>query len=71
MVTLSEAEKALKSVFLGLINDALSGPYKVEPINPKKLIGKQTSAVRIKIGRNDKCPCGSGYKYKNCCMEAK
>ena len=20
-----------------------------------------------KIGRNDKCPCGSGLKYKNCC----
>lgn len=19
-------------------------------------------------GRNDKCPCGSGKKYKNCCM---
>lgn len=21
-----------------------------------------------KIGRNDKCPCGSGKKYKKCCM---
>lgn len=21
-----------------------------------------------KIGRNDHCPCGSGRKYKNCCM---
>ena len=20
-----------------------------------------------KIGRNDKCPCGSGKKYKKCC----
>ena len=20
--------------------------------------------------RNDKCPCGSGKKYKNCCMQA-
>lgn len=20
------------------------------------------------IGRNDKCPCGSGKKYKNCCL---
>ena len=20
-----------------------------------------------KIGRNEKCPCGSGEKYKNCC----
>lgn len=22
----------------------------------------------MKIGRNDKCPCGSGKKYKNCCL---
>ena len=22
-----------------------------------------------KIGRNDPCPCGSGKKYKNCCMK--
>ena len=21
------------------------------------------------IGRNDKCPCGSGKKYKNCCLK--
>lgn len=23
----------------------------------------------IKIGRNDPCPCGSGKKYKKCCIE--
>jgi preprotein translocase subunit SecA len=23
-----------------------------------------------KIGRNDPCPCGSGEKYKNCCMDS-
>ena len=22
-----------------------------------------------KIGRNDPCPCGSGKKYKNCCLQ--
>ncbi|MCR5055097.1 MAG: SEC-C domain-containing protein [Lachnospiraceae bacterium] len=22
-----------------------------------------------KVGRNDPCPCGSGMKYKNCCMK--
>ena len=22
-----------------------------------------------KVGRNDPCPCGSGKKYKNCCMD--
>jgi hypothetical protein len=23
------------------------------------------------IGRNDPCPCGSGKKYKNCCLKSK
>ncbi|HGP4898595.1 SEC-C metal-binding domain-containing protein [Klebsiella pneumoniae] len=23
--------------------------------------------MKFKIGRNDKCPCGSGNKYKRCC----
>ncbi len=32
-------------------------------------IGEQTPAKREapKVGRNDKCPCGSGMKYKKCC----
>ena len=25
-------------------------------------------AGETKIGRNDRCPCGSGRKYKNCCQ---
>ncbi len=29
--------------------------------------GKQTPVRRVKIGRNEPCPCGSGKKYKNCC----
>lgn len=23
----------------------------------------------MKVGRNDRCPCGSGKKYKHCCAE--
>ncbi|MCF7968728.1 MAG: SEC-C domain-containing protein [Methylococcaceae bacterium] len=22
-----------------------------------------------KVGRNDPCPCGSGKKYKKCCLD--
>lgn len=29
---------------------------------------RQTPPVQTKIGRNDPCPCGSGLKYKKCCM---
>lgn len=28
---------------------------------------KKTVRNEKRIGRNDKCPCGSGKKYKNCC----
>ncbi|MBR3997929.1 MAG: SEC-C domain-containing protein [Clostridia bacterium] len=24
-------------------------------------------AKKVKVGRNDPCPCGSGKKYKKCC----
>jgi uncharacterized protein YecA (UPF0149 family) len=35
----------------------------VEPsmLNPRQL-------KRMKIGRNDPCPCGSGKKFKRCCL---
>ena len=23
-----------------------------------------------KLGRNDLCPCGSGKRFKNCCLKA-
>lgn len=26
-------------------------------------------APTVKVGRNDPCPCGSGKKYKRCCLE--
>ena len=29
---------------------------------------KRVLESKIKIGRNDKCPCGSGKKYKKCCI---
>ena len=32
-----------------------------------KIVNRPATAD-AKIGRNDPCPCGSGKKYKNCCM---
>jgi preprotein translocase subunit SecA len=29
---------------------------------------EQVIRTEPKIGRNDPCPCGSGKKYKKCCM---
>jgi hypothetical protein len=30
---------------------------------------RKGAAVRVTVGRNDPCPCGSGKKFKNCCKE--
>lgn len=39
---------------------------------PSKAREPQDNGTRIntakKVGRNDPCPCGSGKKYKKCCM---
>ena len=37
------------------------GDVKIDPIRNR---GK-------KVGRNEPCPCGSGKKYKNCCMRGR
>ena len=29
----------------------------------------QQQAHKKKIGRNEPCPCGSGKKYKKCCLK--
>jgi hypothetical protein len=35
-------------------------------VRPDKLIGMLKA--KNKLGRNDPCPCGSGRKYKRCCL---
>ena len=53
-----------------------------EEQNRKKRIRSKKTSYQIgptapfrrvdgKIGRNDKCPCGSGLKYKKCCLNNK
>ena len=36
----------------------------------KKEYNKTKTVVKEKkVGRNDPCPCGSGKKYKQCCLK--
>ncbi|MCD6435123.1 MAG: preprotein translocase subunit SecA [Clostridiales bacterium] len=41
----------------------------LEKQNVNKISEKKVGPVakKVKIGRNDPCPCGSGLKYKKCC----
>ena len=34
-----------------------------------KTVKRQPVTKKAKVGRNDPCPCGSGKKYKNCCLD--
>ncbi|MFC1571791.1 SEC-C metal-binding domain-containing protein, partial [Candidatus Margulisiibacteriota bacterium] len=35
---------------------------------PQKQSSKQSTVKSVRVGRNDPCPCGSGKKYKKCCL---
>lgn len=37
-------------------------------VSAKEESKEKTNIDYSNVGRNDKCPCGSGKKYKNCCM---
>ncbi len=37
-------------------------------VNTKEATKAKEGIDYSHVGRNDKCPCGSGKKYKNCCM---
>jgi hypothetical protein len=61
----------------------LSGPWEqddaldaatanmIEPMSPELVYGRafRGGRMRAKVGRNDPCPCGSGRKYKKCCID--
>jgi len=47
--------------------DHLNGILFTERVQKAPIIESKTK----KVGRNDPCPCGSGKKYKKCCMRKK
>jgi uncharacterized protein len=38
------------------------------PAQPMQQLGVTAAKTIPKVGRNDPCPCGSGRKYKRCCL---
>lgn len=36
--------------------------------NPQQPVSQQPVINGTKVGRNDPCPCGSGKKFKSCCL---
>ena len=68
MEQLDMAGNMLKRTYMYSVAEALK-----EKKNPNRATivcrGRTYIApIETRIGRNDPCPCGSGRKYKKCCM---
>jgi len=59
-----QREKLIMSMAAGLVGAYV---YFREPAHPRSITPREPQQFRVKIGRNDLCPCGSGKKYKRCC----
>lgn len=62
-----EIDKELEELAPDLIPHAVgilhrARRFQTEPVTPS------AQQNRPKVGRNDPCPCGSGKKFKNCCL---
>jgi SWIM/SEC-C metal-binding protein len=46
-------------------------PDKAEDITDieRAILAREPARPVLKIGRNDPCPCGSGKKFKKCCVD--
>lgn len=40
-----------------------------DTVQQDEAVQEQIYTSNVKVGRNDPCPCGSGKKYKNCCLK--
>jgi len=53
-------------------DENLSAPYEIDAVPDNWIPNYEPQQTYIrekeKIGRNDPCPCGSGKKYKKCCL---
>jgi uncharacterized protein YecA (UPF0149 family) len=63
----NDAQSAVPALPPNAHNDA-------QPQTPQICVNSRSFAEnssRPRVGRNEPCPCGSGKKYKRCCIEGK
>ena len=65
-------ENVLSAIFKVQIVKKVESPMENKNIKSsggsEEEAGASAPEIVKKIGRNDPCPCGSGRKYKKCCM---
>ena len=61
---------SLSSQIFDLVhNSAQSIPPSLETAEPVHNSAEPFRRMAAKVGRNDACPCGSGRKFKYCCLD--
>ncbi|BCO09158.1 hypothetical protein GF1_15340 [Desulfolithobacter dissulfuricans] len=53
------------------VNNVINNIYQILPPTAESEKPDQTPNKSKKVGRNESCPCGSGKKYKKCCLNKK
>lgn len=75
-----EGYKMFQDMMRGVREEIVGMIFKVQLAQPEEAAPKPRSvsygapakkevAKVVKLGRNDPCPCGSGKKYKKCCLK--
>jgi len=72
---LAETELVPNSFEIDLALSTIDEPFleAARAVRPEERIAGETRTLEnrgLKLGRNDPCPCGSGRKFKRCCMRS-
>ncbi|WP_437891328.1 YecA family protein [Phytobacter sp. V91] len=65
---LDEMDEEAFSRSVDAIRPAALRLYDYWSANPQQPVVQQPVVNGVKVGRNDPCPCGSGRKFKSCCL---
>jgi uncharacterized protein YecA (UPF0149 family) len=58
---------SMLSAYVSDYEKYLGGELKFKPSRGKNM---RKNPEYVDVGRNDPCPCGSGKKYKKCCLDS-
>ncbi len=64
----TRAERRSTSPALSVISASGAAFYDYWSANPQQPEAEKPIINGTKVGRNDPCPCGSGKKFKSCCL---
>ena len=50
------------------VNTVINNVYQQAPETQSSPSSEKREKQKVKVGRNETCPCGSGKKFKKCCL---